>query len=57
MPAPPQALVLAALVALFVRNRPRHDLVAPLALPAAMACGVVPAERAFTGRGARRRVA
>jgi di/tricarboxylate transporter len=49
MPTAPQVLVfaiLAAMVALFVWNRLRYDLVAMLGLLAAMACGVVPAERA-----------
>ncbi|WP_159719085.1 SLC13 family permease [Geminicoccus flavidas] len=54
MPTPQQALlfvILAAMVALFVWNRVRYDLVALLALLAAMAGGVVPSERAFVGFG------
>jgi len=49
-----QALVftiLAGMVALFVWDRLRYDLVALLGLLAAMASGIVPLDRAFTGFG------
>lgn len=49
-----QALVFAiiiGMVALFVWNRLRHDLVALLGLLVAMACGVVPPDKAFVGFG------
>ena len=39
------------MVALFAWNRLRHDLVALLGLLAAMACGVVPPDKAFVGFG------
>src|SRR3712207_894993 len=54
MPTLDQALVLAILasmVVLFVWDRLRFDLVALLGLLAAMASGVVPADRAFAGFG------
>ena len=54
MPTTAQALVFAiltAMVALFVWNRFRYDLVALLALLAAMASGVVPPDKAFAGFG------
>ncbi len=41
--------ILCGMVALFVWNRLRYDLVALLGLVAALAAGVVPAERAFDG--------
>jgi Citrate transporter len=43
--------ILAGMVALFVWDRLRYDLVALLALLAAMASGVVPPEKAFVGFG------
>ncbi|MGI9508098.1 MAG: SLC13 family permease [Geminicoccaceae bacterium] len=45
------ALILAATMALFIWNRWRYDVVAVLALIAALATGIVPVERAFTGFG------
>jgi di/tricarboxylate transporter len=54
MPTLDQALVLAiltAMVALFVWDRLRFDLVALLGLITAMASGVVPPDRAFAGFG------
>ena len=47
----PQALafaIVAAMMALFVWGRLRYDLVAMLALLAAVAVGIVPADQAFT---------
>ncbi|HEY3916927.1 MAG TPA: SLC13 family permease [Stellaceae bacterium] len=41
--------VLAGLLALFVWDRLRFDIVALLALLAAVACGIVPANKAFSG--------
>ncbi|MBO1073763.1 SLC13 family permease [Roseomonas marmotae] len=52
MPSPDQAIVfaiLAAMVVLFIWNRFRYDLVALLGLLVALACGVVPADKAFIG--------
>ncbi|NOG71260.1 SLC13 family permease [Roseicella sp. DB1501] len=43
--------ILAGMVALFIWGRFRYDLVALLALLAAMMCGVVPVEKAFAGFG------
>jgi len=43
--------VLAGMVALFIWNRLRYDLVALLALLTAMAAGIVPTDKAFTGFG------
>jgi di/tricarboxylate transporter len=54
MPTVEQAFVFAILigmVAMFIWDRLRYDFVALLALLAALASGVVPAERAFTGFG------
>jgi hypothetical protein len=54
MPTLDQALVLAiltAMVALFVWDRLRFDLVALLGLITAMASGVAPPDRAFAGFG------
>ena len=41
--------IVAAMMALFVWGRLRYDLVAMLALLAAIAVGIVPADQAFTG--------
>ena len=41
--------VIALMMAAFVRGRVRYDIVAACALLLAMAVGVVPAERAFSG--------
>jgi di/tricarboxylate transporter len=43
--------IVGAMMALFVWGRLRYDLVALLALLAAVAAGIVPAERAFSGFG------
>ncbi len=43
--------VLAGMIALFIWNRLRYDLVALLALLTAIASGIVPPDRAFTGFG------
>jgi di/tricarboxylate transporter len=54
MPTLDQAIVfaiLAGMVALFAWDRLRYDLVALLGLLAAMAAGIVPADRAFAGFG------
>jgi di/tricarboxylate transporter len=54
MLTPDQAIVftiLAGMVALFVWDRLRYDLVALLGLLAAMASGIVPPDRAFAGFG------
>lgn len=45
------ALILLAAMAMFVRGRWRHDMVALAALLAAVAAGLVPAEAAFAGFG------
>jgi di/tricarboxylate transporter len=42
-------VILACLIALFLWDRLRYDIVALLALLAAVACGVVPADKAFNG--------
>ena len=41
--------VIAGMMAMFVWNRLRYDLVALLGLLIAVACGVVPVEEAFAG--------
>ena len=45
------ALILAGAMVLFIWNRWRYDVVAIMALIAAVAAGIVPVERAFTGFG------
>src|SRR4051794_18890045 len=48
----PQTLslgILAGLLVLFIWDRLRFDIVALLALLAAVACGIVPANKAFSG--------
>jgi di/tricarboxylate transporter len=43
--------ILAGLIVLFISDRLRYDVVALLGLLAAVLCGIVPADRAFTGFG------
>ncbi len=42
-------VIIVGIMAMFIWNRLRYDLVAMLGLVVAIACGVVPAEKAFTG--------